>query len=430
MLHNYRFSKKASQLTNMSGSPLKSTLLKSTGPDIDSSTSSGARMLLHSAELRSLNEHCQRGRSESAPETGLVGRIKDFLRRKLFSFLFDEYLTDQREFQTQLVRLLNSLCQVHDTTTWRMDDELRGSLHQLESQLAEQLGEQDRRLTKEISAIAVSQEQQLHQLETLESVARGLERIVARQGNVSQSQEANRAATETQDVDYSYLLLENRFRGSESGVAEQLSVFTDIFSNAVSPVLEIGAGRGELQELFRAKGIASYGIELDQAMVEACEEKGLDVQHGDGMRHLSELAAHSLGGLIAIQVIEHLSLAQLKQLLQLAREKVAPGGKIVFETINTESMVALSQNYFRDPTHVWPLHPDTMQYLMELAGLKVLRVVKRSAFPSAAILQEIELDAAMPPRWKSTVEGINDNVRRLNALLFGHQDYFILAEVE
>ena len=118
---------------------------------------------------------------------------------------------------------------------------------------------------------------------------------------------------------------------------------------------------------------------------------------------------------------------QLETLIRLAVRKVRPGGKIVLETINPQSIVALSSNFFRDPTHVWPTHPDTLRYIFELSGVAETEVHYLAPFPPSAMLQPIEITPYLPAHWKLALEALNDNVTRLNGLLFGHQDYCVVG---
>ena len=66
---------------------------------------------------------------------------------------------------------------------------------------------------------------------------------------------------------------------------------------------------------------------------------------------------------------------------------------------------------------------------MDMAGFKVLEVKQLSPFPAEGILKEIPVEEYMTPRWSLTVERINQNIKLLNSLLFGFQDYCIIAEV-
>ena len=298
------------------------------------------------------------------------------------------------------------------------------------------------RISAEISAVSNSQAIEVGrlnsveaQLEQLDSICRGLESIIARLSRASSSSQAAESSTDnpgesasTSAIDYSYLMLENRYRGSEKEISQRLAEYVPLFAGSSFPVLEIGAGRGELQALFAEADVPSYGVELDQAMVEASCELGFDVRFENGISHLKNLDDNSLSGVIAIQVVEHLPKAILEELLALCRQKVVKGGRVVLETINTSSMVALTHNYFRDPTHAHPLHPDTMSYMSELAGLEVLEIRKRSPYPAQAQLQTIQEDVFYPERWRQILQQYNSTIAALNSLLFGFQDYALIAQ--
>ncbi len=305
----------------------------------------------------------------------------------------------------------------------RLQDEVRSSLNNLEKNLRTEIN-------KDIGSLKTSSAVSSSKLEELDSVARGLEGIVAkmslRKSDSAMNNEVNNS--EITNPDYSYLLLENRFRGSEALITERLEHYAGIFKNSPAEVLEIGGGRGELQKIFKKNSINSYGVDLDAAMVERSKEDGLDVRLGNGIEHLNSLSPYSVGGVVAIQVVEHLTKAQRQDLFRLCSEKVKKGGKVVFETINPRSIVALSSNYFRDPTHVWPLHPDTLRYEMELCGLKVKEVKFLSPVSDEAKLRILPTGEFLTPKQVELINLINHNTQQLNELLYGYQDYCIIAE--
>jgi O-antigen chain-terminating methyltransferase len=131
---------------------------------------------------------------------------------------------------------------------------------------------------------------------------------------------------------------------------------------------------------------------------------------------------------VAIQVVEHLTREQLKELCELVKRKVRPGGRIAFETINPQSLLALSSNYFRDPTHVWPMHPDTLGYMATLAGLRIIETKMLSPVAPNHLLKEIPIDSSHTPAVGDAINRINENIGQLNRLLYGFQDYCIVLE--
>ncbi len=382
----------------------------------------------------------QQGTAPAAPESA-ISSWKDKLTRILESRLFSHYFRREAEHQGNVVRCINSLAKALDSRKERQSDELSATAHRLEIEFSRKLNELKANYDQKLAELGAGMQQHRSQLETLDSVSRGLEQIVSRisskrptPATASDASATDQPESAEETTTYDYLLLENRYRGSESEIRERLREYPELFaksdlSKKSGKVFEIGAGRGELQTLFAERGISSYGMDLDAAMVEVCREKGLDVSLGDALSHLSDCPEHSLAGVIAIQVVEHLTLDQLRALFENCAKKVVQGGLVVFETINTESLLALGHNYFRDPTHIWPLHPETLRYLMDLHGLKVIEVKRRSPYPESACLQEVELSPELPPRWHATVASINHNTRILNSLIYGYQDYCIIAEV-
>ena len=420
--------------------------------------------LLHSEELRYLNQHHHYPLSSFRPDLitshrpGL-GKVIVKIKRKILSFLwqglFKPYFEAEREYQSHLVRLLNDMTKYIDSRDafifWdlikKIDCDVNKALTRIESLTDSQsasLMTTETRVTSlanhavtETNFLATTVRNIQDQLKTLDSVTRGMEGMINRAsapGSKPSSAGSNDSAMEaprspSAKVDLSYLLLENRYRGSREEIKNRMSFYPQFFADAAGSVLEIGGGRGELQEVLKEKGIACYSVDLDQGMVDEARSHGIDARQGDGIAHLEGLTDSSLGGLIACQVIEHLDQSTLKRLVQACSKKIKPGGKIIFETINTDSMVALSKNYFRDPTHVFPLHPETMRFMLELSGLKVREIHLLSPFTLEATLEEIKVTEYMSPRWAMTVETLNKNIRRLNSLMFGHQDYCIIAEV-
>ena len=390
---------------------------------------------IHSNDLNYVNQHhtyseslCRPSPSSAQPPLlrTIVGKLRSAALFLLGIEDISAYVLRERDYQAHLVRVLNDLSRRIDFLHSGAESSPLAALAKQVSQglsLAESLGESVRRL----SSITAEQDEKLR---TLDSVTRGLERILAACAKpISDSTGIEQIEISATRRDLSYLMLENRYRGSEAEIEQRLVPYADVFRGALKPVLEIGSGRGELQTLFRRQNIPTYGVELNQAMVSLAHEKQLDVRLEDALTHLSGLSPASLGGVIAIQVIEHLLPAQLADLLRLCGEKVASGGKVVLETINTQSILALCHNYFRDPTHVNPLHPETTQVIIEHAGLKVIEMRRLSLYPQGACLQEIPLDKSASQEWAALVNVHNHNVRELNRLIFGAQDYCIIAEV-
>ena len=95
----------------------------------------------------------------------------------------------------------------------------------------------------------------------------------------------------------------------------------------------------------------------------------------------------------------------------------------MLETVNTRSVLALLEVFQRDLTHEKPLHSETLAFLVAAAGFTDVRVEMRSPVDAATRLAPVPAEG-LPP---AAAEALNENVARLNALLYGPQEYAVFA---
>jgi len=222
---------------------------------------------------------------------------------------------------------------------------------------------------------------------------------------------------------YKYVGFEDQFRGSEHDIRERVAAYLPLFEGA-SDVLDVGCGRGEFLDLLRQRGISARGIDLNDEMAAVCRERGLEATAGDALSYLLAQPDASLGGLFAAQVVEHLEPDYLMRFLDAAYHKLRPGSKIVLETINPACWYAFFSSYIRDITHVRPLHPDTLKYLVGASGFQKVAVRFSAPYPDEDKLQPLSAKSETG----KDVEAFNENVRKLNALLFTYLDYAAIGE--
>ncbi len=212
---------------------------------------------------------------------------------------------------------------------------------------------------------------------------------------------------------------EAAFRGSRRELLERYRDLTQRFAGC-EPVLDIGFGRGELLQLLDELGVAAKGVETDPVLVKLAAERGFDAVLDDGNTYLRTLEDGALGGLALIQVVEHLGAQELVDLVALAERKVRPGGKVIIETVNPQSLYVFARSFYLDPTHLRPVHPSYLDFLFREAGFSAVEIEWRNPPKRHEILQEVPGDDEAARR-------INANVANLNALLFAAQDYAIIA---
>jgi O-antigen chain-terminating methyltransferase len=223
-----------------------------------------------------------------------------------------------------------------------------------------------------------------------------------------------------ENLDIDYFLFEQRFRGSRDDIKGRQRVYLDYFMDK-SRVLDIGCGRGEFVELLLENGVGVQGIDINEDMVGYCQDRGLPVIQEDVFHYLERLDDNSLDGIIAAQVIEHLKPVELLRLIDLCLLKSKGGGVIILETINPQNPIAVSNWFYADLTHIRPVHPETIKFILDSKGfrnsqLRFLNASEKDLFPGIKI-----------KAYETELTEFNSGIRQLNELLSGPQDYAIIA---
>jgi O-antigen chain-terminating methyltransferase len=176
-------------------------------------------------------------------------------------------------------------------------------------------------------------------------------------------------------------------------------------------------------------------VDLNDEMAAVCRARGLEATAGDALAYLVAQRDGSLGGLFAAQVVEHLEPDYLMRLLETAYHKLRPGSTIVLETINPACWYAFFSSYIRDLTHVRPLHPDTLRYLLVASGFQKVDVRYSAPFPEESKLQPMRLPRSASTDRSAATAALgeaatvfNENVSKLNGLMFTYLDYAVIGK--
>jgi O-antigen chain-terminating methyltransferase len=225
------------------------------------------------------------------------------------------------------------------------------------------------------------------------------------------------AALPAAEIDYAGF--EERLRSSAM-VKDQQRIYVPYFAGQ-GPVLDVGCGRGEFLELMGAAGIEACGLDPDLDMVLLCREKGLEVTQADAAQYLAGIPDDSLGGIFSAQLIEHLTPAQLNQLVTQAARKLRTGGLIILETLNPESLFVHYKWFWMDLSHVRLVHPQTLAFLLQSAGFG--EVSTSFIAPPDGVRPIPPLAAA----GSESIEEFNRATEYLNKLIYGDQEYFMVG---
>jgi SAM-dependent methyltransferase len=378
---------------------------------------------------------------------GLKARLASSARR-----LLGRVLSRQQEFNAAVVEHINRNMalglEAHhasaNTIEWMAGtiDGYRDARDEVERHL-EALLARERRNDTAVRALAAQHEELRSALSVVQQAAHNLKREIEKVSAVnsksqipnpksqtepptdprSRTPDPNGVGSQFDDLDsHKYVGFEDQFRGSPDDIRRRVEDYLPVFENA-GDVLDVGCGRGEFLELLRDHGVRAQGIDINPAMVEVCRGKGLQAETGDALAYLGGLPDGSLGGLFAAQVVEHLEPRYLMRLLDAAFDKLRPGAPIVLETINPACWFAFFESYIRDLTHVRPVHPDTLTYLLVATGFQRVEIRYRAPYPEADKLQALAHGSGAPTSLDDMIETLNANVEKINRLLFTYLDY-------
>jgi len=360
---------------------------------------------------------------------GYVSADGSLARRVLYQIrrVLARLLGPQETFNSEVVQLVNTLAPILSSLEQveryrealaarerRMDtafDQLRAEQQELRTAVAV-LRQSNHDLTRELSTVRRG--------EPFSSAAASAK---AEGSPVAGGAEgpALRNETSSEALSAKYVGFEDQFRGAPEEIAARQREYVEIFAGA-SDVLDIGCGRGEFLALLKERGVRARGIDVNDSMVDVCLQKGLDASKADALGYLRAQPAGSLGGLLAAQVVEHLDPAYLTNLLDAAYAALRPGAPIVLETINPACWFAFFESYVRDITHVRPLHPDTLKFLLQASGFGRVEIRYQAPYPEHHKLQRVTA-----PALGDAAEMLNANVDKLNSLLFTYLDYAAIA---
>ncbi|MCK4786331.1 MAG: DUF4214 domain-containing protein, partial [Desulfobacteraceae bacterium] len=155
--------------------------------------------------------------------------------------------------------------------------------------------------------------------------------------------------------------------------------YIDIEKAKGKTILDVGCGRGEFQKILRDKNISSIGIDTNGLEVELLKERGFDVYKADALDYL-QTTDKIFYGITAFHVIEHFELDYLKIFFEHCYEKLYSNGLLILETINPHCQLGFS-SFYMDETHVKPLPPEMIEFMLEWIGFKNIKTLYNFPLP-------------------------------------------------
>jgi O-antigen chain-terminating methyltransferase len=217
-----------------------------------------------------------------------------------------------------------------------------------------------------------------------------------------------------------YFDFENRFRGTRALIKERQELYIPMLKGKKN-IIDLGCGRGEFLELLAEHHISARGVDISQEFVNWCNFKALSAEHGDAIDYVLSLPDESIDGITGMQIAEHLTFDRLMFLCHAAYAKLTEGGVLILETPNPACLTVYASAFYIDPTHNKPIHFELLRYIVEKSGFKNVKVVFTEGSKVNLSIPLIDSDTIR------NLAEINDAITDLNQLLYGSQDYAVIA---
>ena len=230
------------------------------------------------------------------------------------------------------------------------------------------------------------------------------------------------------DDDEFYHCFEERFRGTREDIRDRLRVYVPVLCRHLpdwsgATFVDVGSGRGEWLDILKENGATDYvGVDLNQRQNEICEGFGHKTICGDCIEYLAALPEGSVDLISGFQIIEHLCMSDLMELLKQSYRVLKTGGMILFETQNPRNLIVGADTFFIDPSHKRVLEPRMVEFLAEWCGYRQVQILDVNSHEKWAGITE-----------ESVVEKNTEIVKAVNELywlFYGPQDYALFAVKE
>lgn len=182
-------------------------------------------------------------------------------------------------------------------------------------------------------------------------------------------------------MDDFYQAFENRFRGPRELIKARQRVYLPFIEPLLllyeeAKAIDLGCGRGEWLEILKETGFNGHGVDLDDGMLVACREVGLNVVTQDALSALKALPDESQVIVSGFHIAEHIDFSDLRLLIQEALRVLKPAGLLILETPNPENITVGTVNFYLDPTHQKPIPPLLLSFLPEYYGFARVKAVR------------------------------------------------------
>jgi SAM-dependent methyltransferase len=227
-----------------------------------------------------------------------------------------------------------------------------------------------------------------------------------------------------------YKRFEDKFRGDPHLLMERLSSryrsrLEGVFANqskgpleaSIPVIMDLGCGRGEFLNLAKEIGYKTIGVDFGSAMVREAQLRGHEVYRSDILSFLKTSPDAAYDVISMFHVIEHCKASYSFQVFAEAARTLKPGGVFLVETPSIFSLWVTARQFYLDPTHTQPVHPEYMSFMAFDAGFSRSEIIEFDAVEHTDAA-DLAANSSGP---------LTKEFRKLEKWLYGPQDISIWA---
>ena len=353
----------------------------------------------------------------------VIGKLIVFAKRvvrKILKFLIEPITEEQTRFNSAAVNTLNAI-RNNDVVFEAYIAQLLNAVADNQQKLREmqELVQKNEEMLRQMEQYTAACTRELSELrDTQCGQNEQMHRLLAEQ-EAALGEVQNRLNKEMVYEHLDYFDFEDHFRGNRRDIKENQKHYLPYFEGC-SQVLDLGSGRGEFLELLKENGVDATGVDNYQAFVDYCLDRDLKVVKADAVEYLKKQEKNSCDGITAFQLAEHLSTDDLIALCKESYRVLEAGRALVIETPNPTCLSTYINSFYLDPSHSKPVHPKMLEYLLKKAGFRDIQVVLTEQSKTG---YRLPLLAAV----SDNLAEFNDGVNFMSDIVFGSQDYAIIA---
>jgi len=172
-----------------------------------------------------------------------------------------------------------------------------------------------------------------------------------------------------------YAEFEEHFRGKEKEVKIKLNIYAPVVSDVLKKfkpeliqAVDLGCGRGEWLEILQEHGVDALGVEINDFFLDRLKEKNLNAEKADAFDFFKKTKNETFHIVTAFHILEHIDINLRVKFLKEVLRVLKKDGICIFETPNPRNILVGSGDFYRDPSHITPVFPDTIQFIGKTTG--------------------------------------------------------------